>query len=62
MRDLDDEGVPTSNFLSVAADAKLLGIPLPVVLVLVVGAVGAAWYFLMMGKRKKRAAEEESEQ
>ncbi len=55
--DMDEAEVPTGNFLSVAADARLLGIPVPVVLVIAVGAVGAAWYFLFLKKKKK---EEES--
>ena len=33
IRDLDEEDVPTSNFLRVAADARLLGIPVPVIVV-----------------------------
>lgn len=59
LENLDENPVPTSNFLTVAADARLLGIPLPVILVLVLGALGAAWYFLIFRKRKKK--EEESE-
>ena len=57
MQNLDDEDVPTSNFLD--GDAKLLGIPVPVAIVLAIGAVAAAWFFLMMRKRKKEADEEE---
>ena len=59
LEDLDEEETPTSNFLTVAADARLLGIPVPVVIVLAIGVVAAAWYFLMMRKRKKETAEEE---
>ena len=59
LENLDENEVPTSNFLTVAADARLLGIPLPAILVLVLGALGAAWYFLIFRKRKKK--EEESE-
>ncbi len=54
IRDLDEEDVPTSNFLRVAADARLLGIPVPVIVVLVLGIVGAAWYFLILDKKKKK--------
>ena len=59
LENLDENEVPTSNFPTVAADARLLGIPLPAILVLVLGALGAAWYFLIFRKRKKK--EEESE-
>lgn len=59
LENLDENPVPTSNFLTVAADARLLGIPLPVVLALVLVAVGTGWYFLIFRKRKKK--EEESE-
>ena len=54
IRDLDEQDVPTSNFLRVAADARLLGIPVPVIVVLVLGIVGAAWYFLILDKKKKK--------
>ena len=54
IRDLDEQDVPTSNFLKVAADARLLGIPVPVIVVLVLGIVGAAWYFLILDKKKKK--------
>lgn len=57
IENLDENEVPTSNFLTVAADARLLGIPLPVVLVLIVAAVGTAWYFLMRKKQKKKEEE-----
>lgn len=52
--DMDEAEVPTGNFLTVAADARILGIPVPVVLVIAVGAVGAAWYFLFLKKKKKK--------
>ena len=59
LEDLDEDETPTGNFLTVAADARLLGIPVPVIIVLAIGAVAAAWYFLMMRKRKKETEEEE---
>ncbi len=58
MRDLDDEETPLSNFLTIAADARLLGIPVPVVIVLAMGAVAAAWYFLILKRKKKKEPEE----
>ena len=51
--DMDEQEVPTGNFLQIAAEARLLGIPVPVVIILALGAVGAAWYFLFMRKKKK---------
>lgn len=54
MRDLDDMDIPTANFLMVAADARLLGIPVPVLIVLGAALVGAAWYFLILKKKKKK--------
>ena len=57
IRDLDEQDVPTSNFLKVAADARLLGIPVPVILITAFGAVGAAWYFLIWNKKKKKEEE-----
>lgn len=58
LRDLDDEKTPLTNILTVAADARLLGIPVPVVIVLAVGAVAAAWYFLLLKRKKKEEPEE----
>jgi len=58
LRDLDEEETPLSNFMTVAADARLLGIPVPVVIVLALGAVAAAWYFLLLKRRKKQETEE----
>ncbi len=52
-RDLDDNETPAANFLKVAADARLLGIPVPLVVLLALGIVGAAWYFLILRKKKK---------
>lgn len=57
VRNLDEQNVPTSNFLKVAADARLLGIPVPVILITAFGAVGAAWYFLIWNKKKKKEEE-----
>ncbi len=54
VRDLDEDDVPAGNFLKVAADARLLGIPVPVVIVVALGAVGAAWYFLFLKKKNKK--------
>ena len=58
MRDLDDEETPLSNFMTIAADARLLGIPVPVVIGLAMGAVAAAWYFLILKRKKKKEPEE----
>lgn len=58
--DMDEQEVPTGNFLQIAAEARLLGIPVPVVIILALGAVGAAWYFLFM--RKKKAEEKKEEE
>ena len=58
--DMDEQEVPTANFLQIAAEARLLGIPVPVVIILALGAVGAAWYFLFM--RKKKAEEKKEEE
>lgn len=61
MEDLDEDETPTSSFLNIAADARLLGMPAPVVILLALVAVGAALFFLVLRERKRRE-EEESEQ
>ena len=54
IKDLDDEEVPLAEKIF-GADAKLLGIPVPVILVAGVAIAGAAlWYFLLFRKRKKK--------
>ncbi len=56
LQNLDDDVTPTTNFLFPGADARLLGIPVPVMIVVgmaAVGAVAAAWYFLIFRKKKK---------
>ena len=52
IEDLDEDAVPTSNFLG--SDARLLGIPVPVIIVVALAAVGAAWYFLFMRRKKQK--------
>ncbi len=55
LQNLDDEDVPTSGFPFPGGDAELLGIPVPVIVVLALGAVAAAWYFLFFRRKKKEA-------
>lgn len=57
LRDLDELDIPTSSFLALAADARLLGIPVPVIIVLGLGIIGIAWYFLIMRKKEKKEKE-----
>lgn len=55
--DLDDEEVPLSglpSILQIGNDAKLLGIPVPVVAALGLVLLGCGWYFIMAKKKKKR--------
>lgn len=55
--DLDDEEVPLSglpSILQIGNDAKLLGVPVPVVAALGLVLLGCGWYFIMAKKKKKR--------
>lgn len=64
LEDMDEEETPTTIFPFIGPDAKLLGIPVPVVIVVVmaaVGAVAAAWYFLLW-KRGKQADKDNKDQ
>ncbi len=61
LQDLDEQETPLSGFLSFGSDARLLGIPIPVVIVIAMGVIGIAWYFLLARHRKK-AEEDEEEQ
>lgn len=54
--DLDDEEVPLTDLpaiLNLASDAKLLGIPIPLI-VASLAILGGGWYFVVMKKRKKK--------
>ena len=57
--DLDEQRTPTSNFPFIGSDARLLGIPVPVVIVVGAAVIGAAWFLLMMNRRKKTVEERE---
>ncbi len=55
--DLDDEDVPMAglpDILNIASDAKLLGIPVPIVLATTLALLGLGWYVLIGKKRKKK--------
>ncbi len=55
--DLDDEDVPLAglpDILNIASDAKLLGIPVPIVLATTLALLGLGWYVLIGKKRKKK--------
>lgn len=56
---MDEEEIPTSIFPFIGSDARLLGIPIPVVIIGVMGIVGVTWYFLFMKRRKQKKAEQE---
>ena len=56
IRDLDDEEVPLAGRLF-DSNAKLLGIPIPVILISGAAILGVAlWYFLLFRKRRKKEA------
>lgn len=55
--DLDDEDVPMAglpDILNLASEARLLGIPVPVVAAIGAALLGSAWYVLVYKKRKKK--------
>ena len=54
---LDDEDVPLSglpSILQIGNDAKLLGVPVPVVAAAGLVLLGCGWYFIMVKRKKKR--------
>ena len=53
LRDMDESQTPLGGLCEIGSDARLLGIPVPVVIITALGAIGAAWFFLIAKRRKK---------
>lgn len=53
LRDMDESQTPLGGLFDIGSDARLLGIPVPVVIITALGAIGAAWFFLIAKRRKK---------
>ena len=53
LRDMDENETPLGGLFNIGSDARLLGIPVTLVIAIGIGAIGLAWFFLLAKRRKK---------